>query len=262
MNTQRLIHIYICSFVLMVLTWAWTSVGYFGLFVENIEGGTQRFQRMVCQSDLDPSCTQVSFSRAGSKVLLGDSEAMSIADQYKKRFGQNAYVYAENGCSFIPETIKRIRTNQCIELNKLLLQKLNKECLADLYLFNRFVPRNNFEKAQYLSFLKQLNRSCKRLIVIGTPLQISGNYSAYASLFFSRSLDSPKSFSKGDFMHEYMEWNKEISSRLTKTIYIDTEKLLVSGFPTELTNKSGQYLYTDSTHVSKYGAEIISQSLP
>jgi hypothetical protein len=262
MNTQRLINIYFGSFVLMVLAWAWTSTGYLGLFVENIEGGMQRFQRMVCQSDLDPSCGQVSFSRVGSKVLLGDSEAMSIADQYKKRFDRNAYVYAENGCSFLPETINRTRTNQCIEFNKLLLQKLNKECVADLYLFNRFVPKNNFEKNQYLSFLKQLNISCKRLIVIGTPLQIIGNYSAYASLFFSKSLDSPKSFSKGDFMNEYMEWNKEISSRLTDILYIDTEKLLVSSFPTELTNNSGQYLYTDSTHVSKYGAEIISQSLP
>jgi hypothetical protein len=60
-------------------------------------------------------------------------------------------------------------------------------------------------------------------------------------------------------------WNKEFQKEFKSPLnifYLDTEILLVNEFPTSLRNEGGDYLYTDSTHVSRFGAEIIVKNLP
>ena len=66
-------------------------------------------------------------------------------------------------------------------------------------------------------------------------------------------------------MVDYINWNKEFRKQVKSfesIFYLDTEALLAKEFPTTLKNDTGDYLYTDSTHVSRYGAEIIVGNLP
>jgi organic radical activating enzyme len=200
------------------------------------------------------------------KILLGDSEAMSLSDEFKKRFGSKGFVFAKNGCSFITDEIYRESFDStCKEKNFSLFTELKKQCRADIYVFNRFVPKDLKEQEIYLDFLNQVGVACNKLVVVGTPLQIRGNFSAYSSLLFKKSFDSPKFFEESDFMVDYINWNKEFRKQVKSfesIFYLDTEALLAKEFPTTLKNDTGDYLYTDSTHVSRYGAEIIVGNLP
>ena len=266
MKISKLIILYLGAILLFSLIQLWISNGYPGILKENFKGGVQRFQTFKCQSDLLPNCSKLDFSQQGHKILLGDSEAMSLSDVFKKRFGSIASVYAENGCSFVANGINRESfDSKCRELNTLLLTKLLKQCQADIYVFNRFVPKDLFEQKLYLEFLNQVGKACNKLVVIGTPLQIRGNFSTYSSLVFKRSFDSPKYFNKSDFMDDYMNWNRILQKEIensVNSVYLDTEVLLVKKFPTTLRNSAGNFLYSDSTHVSRYGAEIIATNLP
>lgn len=220
---------------------------------------------MNCQSDLLKNCKKINFSESGSKLLIGDSEAMSLSDVFKSRFRKNGFVYALSGCSFIPKSIIRnTGTSDCRQLNDYLIRQIELDCRVDIYIFNRFVPTGKVEQSQYLDFIWSLAEKCNRVTVIGTPPQIRGNYSAYASLLFRVSLDSPRNFEKKDFLTEYMRWNSVFQIAIKqheKVIYIDTVDLLVTNFPTTLQNKNGDYLFADSTHVSKFGADIIIRNL-
>jgi hypothetical protein len=266
MRISKLIYLYLGGILLFSLIQFWISNGYPGILKENYEGGSQRFQSIKCQSDLLPDCTKADFSQKNSKILLGDSEAMSLSDEFKKRFGPKGFVYAKNGCSFMADGISRESfDSDCKKQNTLLFNKLMKQCQADVYVFNRFVPKDLFEQKLYLDFLNEVGKACNGLVIVGTPLQIRGNFSAYSSLFFKKSFDSPRYFDKSDFVVDYMRWNKDFKAILKNNInlsYLDTEALLVGKFPTTLRNDNGDYLYTDSTHVSRYGADVIVENLP
>jgi hypothetical protein len=265
-RVNKLIILYIGGIVLFSLIQFWISNGYPGILKENYNGGSQRFQTIKCQSDLLPNCSKVDFSQKDQKILLGDSEAMSLSDEFKKRFGSKGFVFAKNGCSFITDEIYRESFDStCKEKNFSLFTELKKQCRADIYVFNRFVPKDLKEQEIYLDFLNQVGVACNKLVVVGTPLQIRGNFSAYSSLLFKKSFDSPKFFEESDFMVDYINWNKEFRKQVKSfesIFYLDTEALLAKEFPTTLKNDTGDYLYTDSTHVSRYGAEIIVGNLP
>lgn len=249
----------------MSLTLVWTKNGYSGVFNGNYEGGFQRFNSIDCQSDIAKNCKKIDFEDSRGKLLIGDSEAMSLSDQFKSRFGKSGVVYALSGCSFLPKSIIReTKTPGCVELNEYLMEQIKLHCRIDLYIFNRFIPADVTEHRRYLAFLGLISEKCNRVTVIGTPPQIKGNYSAYSSLLFTVSLDSPRKFNKSDFLMEYMRFNSDLQIAIKynkKIIYIDTVSLLIKGFPTALKNKNGDYLFTDSTHLSKFGAEIIVKNL-
>lgn len=194
-RVNKLFILYMGGIVLFSFIQFWISNGYPGILKENYDGGSQRFQTIKCQSDLLPNCPKVDFSQKDRKILLDDSEAMSLSDEFKKRFGSEGFVYAENGCSFIADEIYRESFDlTCKEKNILLFTELKKQCRTDIYVFNRFVPKDLKEHEIYLDFLNQIGGSCNKLVVVGTPLQIRGNFSAYSSLIFKKSFDSPQVF--------------------------------------------------------------------
>lgn len=185
MKIKKLIAIYVNLLFLLLLTYYWINGGYQGILKENFSGGFQRFQIISCQSDLLPNCPKSYFSQIGSSVLLGDSEAMSISDEFKKRFGPHAYVYAESGCPFFPSGLGNDRlSNSCESQNSELLAEMNEQCRSNIYIFNRFVPQNAIEQNQYLQFILEVAHNCNNLVIVGTPLQMKNNFFCVFLAFF------------------------------------------------------------------------------
>lgn len=249
----------------LLLLLMWIKADYPGFLHENFNGSLARLDPYDCVQNVNEICGH-DFNEKLQNLLVGDSEALSITDLFVEKFPDNSRSLAFSGCSFLPTGIVRPNTTgECREWNKNILRALEGNCKKDVFVFNRFKPESNLESRQYLDFLLELGEKCNSLTVIGTPAEIIGKFSAYSSLFVESPIGTPKFFYKRDFDLTSIAWNNRMNlwsikhQELLK--YIDTNGLVLGEFPTRLRNAKNQLLYGDSTHLSKYGGEIIVKSI-
>ena len=266
MNTRKLLVVYIAVIQAMVLLAFWISSGYSGLPNKNIKGGVTRLSRFHCLSTTEPNCPSFRPINSRYEILLGDSEAISISDLFINKFKTTGHVTALSGCSFLPASITReSQTQACRNLNLKTMKLLNSKICGNVYIFNRFTPLNSTEADRYVGFLRNISRECESLTVIGSPVELNGNFSAYASMLFKSAIDSPAYFAKRDFDQASLNWNSQLAKRLSnsarKIIYINTNAILVPHFPTTLKDSAGEYLYFDRTHLSYYGGQKIISTI-
>jgi hypothetical protein len=261
MPLKKRIIIYLLTLASLLLLLAWISDEYPGFLNENYNGSLARLDSYNCVENTNQICGQ-DFSGRIENLLVGDSEALSISDLFVKKSPENSRSLALSGCSFLPGGIVRLNiTEQCKDWNMKILNFLNEDCHKDVYLFNRFKPETYLESELYLDFLLQTGKKCKRFTIIGTPAELIGNFSAYSSLFIDSPINTPKYFDESDFDSFSIAWSnrmKQWERRHQNLVnYIDTNELILGKFPTKLMNSKKQLLYGDSTHLSKYGGEIL-----
>jgi hypothetical protein len=261
-----LLRAYLSSIITFIALASWIMSGYPGIGNSNFNGGVSRLSKIECLSSIDPKCSGRSDLPTANNVLLGDSEAVSISDLFKNQFGKNSYIGALTGCSFLPDSIlRKSQTSECLGLNAKHLALIRDVGCKNIYIFNRFRPVTKYEAEQYLEFISTLADNCNSVTVIGTPLEMISDFSAYSNLLFKSSPNTPNQFVESDFDSLSLKWNKKlgnIAPRLGKNVsYFDTDDLIIPVFPTSLRDASGEYLYFDSTHLSKYGGELLVKEL-
>jgi hypothetical protein len=266
-KVRKLALSYLATLSICMVTGLWISNGYPGLHFSNYEGGFQRLNEVECFSSTEPGC-RLKLPKIGTyNLLLGDSEAISISDIFKAELGDHSYVSALTACSFIPESIVRKSMNQnCRELNSSNLKIVFKKNCKNVYIFNRFRPESESERALYFDFINKIAKSCESLTVIGAPTELIPRFNAYSNMMIKTAINSPRVFSKDDFNQESLDWNNSLANFINlqnfyNMRYINTHNLVVTSYPTSLKNFDGEYTYTDSTHLSKYGGAMIMREI-
>lgn len=251
--------ILVCTFLAV-----WIGNGYAGAFNSNFSGGFQRLNGQECYPSSSSECRLELPKNENYKLLVGDSEAVSISDLFKDGMGNRTYVGALTACPFIPKSIIReSMTKQCRDLVDRNFQIVFGATCGDIYIFNRFRPENESEQSSYFSFLRQIAKSCQHLTLIGTPIELIPRFNAYSSIMFRTAINAPSVFKRSDFDGRSIVWNSVLSDffrkpqNLPNMNYINTNEIVVTRLPTSLRDSNGEYLYTDSTHLSKYGGEMI-----
>jgi hypothetical protein len=264
MNKVRyLVLSYFATLSICIMGGLWISNGYVGVHFSNYEGGFERLKDVECFSSTEPGCRSKLPKNVTYNLLLGDSEAISISDLFKAELGDYSYVRALTACSFIPESIVRESMNEdCRILNSNSLKIVSKKTCKNVFIFNRFRPESNSEEVLYFDFISKIAKSCQSLTVIGAPTELNPRFNAYSNMVMKTAMNSPRVFNKVDFDPESLRWNKTLANFIGKqnfyeVNYINTHKLVVTSYPTSLRNSDGEYTYTDSTHLSKYGGAII-----
>jgi hypothetical protein len=266
-NSSRVLaRAYLSSILLFIALSFWIISGYPGLGNSNFIGGASRLSGIECLSSIDWECDGKPDLPTAKDVLLGDSEAVSISDLFKDEFGKNSYIGAYTGCAFLPPDIFRTtQTSECLSLNAKHLILIKEVGCKNIYIFNRFRPVTEYEEEQYLEFISSISRHCNSVTIIGTPSEMVSDFRAYSNLFFKSSLNTPKQFIESDFDSLSLKWNDKlrniVPSLRNNMYYIDTNSLILPVFPTSLKNASGEYLYFDSTHLSRYGGELVVKEL-
>lgn len=266
-NPSRVLFRAYLSTIMMIMALSlWIISGYSWMGNSNFNGGVSRLSKIECLNSIDPKCAGRLDLHTANDVLLGDSEAVSISDLFKDEFGKNSYIGALTGCSFLPASIFRVtQTTECLRLNAKHLTLIKEFGCKNVYLFNRFRPLTEYEEEQYLAFISDISNHCNSVTIMGTPSEMISDFRAYSNLLFKSSPNTPKQFTESDFDLLSLKWNvkfRNIAPSLRNNInYIDTNSLILPVFPTSLKNASGEYLYFDSTHLSRYGGEILVKEL-
>jgi hypothetical protein len=262
-KVRNLVLSYLATLSICMLGGLWISNGYVGVHFSNYEGGFERLKDVECFSNTEPGCGFRLPKNVTYNLLLGDSEAISISDLFKTELGGYSYVRARTACSFIPESIVRESMDKgCRILNSNSLKIVSKKNCKNVFIFNRFRPESDSEEASYFDFISKIAKSCQSLNVIGAPTELKPRFNAYSNMVMKTAINSPRVFNKADFDPESLRWNNTLANFISKqnfynVNYINTHKLVVTRYPASLRNPDGEYTYTDSTHLSKYGGAII-----
>jgi hypothetical protein len=241
----------------------WINSGYKGWPSSNFSGGFQRLTVEDCYSNELPGCELTLPKDDTYSLLLGDSEAISISDLFKEEMGHNSYVSALTACSFIPKSIIRQNMSEdCQRLNSRNREIVFGSTCKKIYIFNRFRAESESEESSYFDFLKGIANSCEQLTVIGTPIELIPRFNAYSNLMAKTAVNSPKVFDRDNFDNMSFRWNQTLvdffeGHNISNMRYINTNSIVIPEWPTTLINLDGEYLYTDSTHLSKYGGEMV-----
>ena len=248
----------ICSMLAL-----WINGGYKNWPSSNFDGGFQRLTAEDCYSDELPGCEFTLPKDDTYSLLLGDSEAISISDLFKKEMGHNSYVSALTACSFLPKSIIRKNMSEdCLKMNSRNRQIVFGSTCKKVYIFNRFRAASESEESSYFDFLRGIANSCEQLTVIGTPIELIPRFNAYSNLMAKTAINSPEIFDRVDFDSNSLLWNETLDDffkrqNLSSMKYINTNSIVIPEWPTTLIDLDGEYLYTDSTHLSKYGGEMV-----
>ena len=265
---KKLLFFYLITILLIGLTGIWLAAGYPGILKTNYQGSFQRLHNT--ENGFHKNSILQRFSERIEKsqnVLIGDSEAISIGDLFVRKFGFNSGIYALSGCSFLPESIQRPnQPSGCLEFRAKIYRFVLNSKTENIFIFNRFTPISEQETLLYVTFLKSLQHDDNEIIVIGHPVELVNQFSAYATLLFPVGFNTPKQFNRTDFSSASLKWNSSLSEYIKKfnnqkIKYINTDEILFSKFPSTLKDNTGRFLYTDSTHLSLYGGEILMKYL-
>jgi len=250
---------FIVPALLIGATGFWIHAGYPGPLQNNLKGGFARFD-----SDSLVTENMDTLRPNGMDLLLGDSEAQSIQDLFAMRFGEDSVIRAKSGCSFIPKRAFReiSHTIDCERFYHDSWNLVSKTSNSKIFIFNRYLPSSQQEILEFISFLRKISNNENSIILVGQPVEITKPYAAYSSLFFKRPLGSFNEMPKEDFdkssIQRWAALKRELELFAPSVVRIvDSEKIICPNYPCEMFNDQGESKYTDSTHLSIYGAKSL-----
>lgn len=231
--------------------------------------------------------------RQSIKVILGDEKSkpsfVIMGDSYSRQYanaisnfmiknGESAVGFFKDGCFFsnnTPLNIKGKIESGCVNVAKKAISFANENNIPIIFsqswmnyrdkVFYDGLDTKSLSNEEYADFnvnniIEIKNSVNNRLIVIGMP-PASGSIGGSLSCITRPSFIKQKCVSA--LASDYKDWKYEINSRMEKSLqsngihFINPYNLMCDGVKCYSLGDDGEPLYSDATHLSKYGANYV-----
>ena len=251
----------ILPFLILALLLGWVTNGYPGISKQKMYAAPF-FADARCSRDFEWCASNSNEIKASQRILVGDSEAMSMIDSFRSFGSMNGFtpaIRAKSGCSFMFESYKGEQGKICRSFVRNTFKYLSSVTSKEIYVYNRI---GNFDVSEYLNFFNTIARRGNKIIIIGNPFPLKNGFSAYTNILKSAPIGTPRTFYRYNFDFTKLQtqiqiWKTLSTAKFRRIRFFPTYPLFCSSYPCTLKDKFGNWYYSDSTHLSRFGTDFL-----